>query len=218
MRPPTYKAGLAVVLSFFCLAPVAFTSQHKQNQQKQNKHEHEKTVWNYDGGVFFETDGTLPNGVCFRVTGRMTSQDFFNDLKRVDMEDGTIFRRGNQSVAQFPDSVDVSFFIHDQLCPAGVQQIGSRSYMTEEMMKNLRLSIYWKHGIDMRLVKNVKVLSVRMDQVHPYAASLAAELPRRYEWSYEMVVPSAGVSLSDSLAFVFRTPDGRIAARVAARL
>ena len=218
MRLRTYKAALAVVLSSLCFAPAAFTKQHKQDQQQQTKHSQEKTVWNYDGGVFFETDGTLPNGVCFRVTGRMTSQDFFEDLKRVDTEDGTIFRRGNQSVAQFPDSVDVSFFIHDQLCPAGVQQIGSRSYMTEEMMKNLRLSIYWKHGVDMRPAKNIKVLSVRMDQLHPYAMSLAAELPRRYEWSYRLVVPSAGVSLSDSLAFVFRTPDGRIAARVAARL
>lgn len=213
MRSRTYKAALAVILSFFCFAPVAYASQHKKKQPPQ-----EKMVWNYDGGVFFETDGTLPNGVCFRVSGRMTSQDFFDDLKRVDTEDGTIFRRGNQSVTQFPDSVDISFSIHDQLCPSGVQQIGRRTYMTEEMMKNLRLSIYWKHGVDMHLTKNVKILSARMDEVHPYAASLAAELPRRYEWSYQLVVPSAGVSLFDSLAFVFRTPDGRIAARVAARL
>jgi hypothetical protein len=70
----------------------------------------------------------------------------------------------------------------------------------------------------MHVAKNIKVLSARMDQLHPYAKSLSAELPPRYEWSYEMTVSSAGVSLSDSLAFVFRTPDGRIAARVAARL
>jgi hypothetical protein len=86
------------------------------------------------------------------------------------------------------------------------------------MMDGLRLSIYWKHGVQLRPVKNIQVRSVRVDRIRPYAASLAEELPRRYEWSYELVVPSAGVSLSDGLAFVFRTPDGRIAARVAARL
>jgi len=218
MLARTHKTAAFVILSFFWLVPIASTAQHKRDQNQQNKRSQEKTVWNYDGGVFFETDGTLPNGVCFRVRGQMTSKDFFDDLKRVDTEDGTVFRRGNESVSQFPDSVDVSFSIHDQLCPAGVQQIGSRTYMTEEMMKNLSLSVYWKRGVDLHPAKNIKVLSARMDQLHPYAASLAAELPRRYEWSYQLAVPTAGVLLSDSLCFVFRTPDGRIAARVAARL
>jgi hypothetical protein len=70
----------------------------------------------------------------------------------------------------------------------------------------------------LRPVKNIKLLDARVDRINPYATALAAELPRRYEWSYEMSVPSDGVSLSDSLVFVLRTPDGRIAARVAARL
>ncbi len=86
------------------------------------------------------------------------------------------------------------------------------------MIDSLRLSIYWKHGVDLQPVKGVKEINSRVDRIQPYATSLAAELPPRYEWSYELVVPSAGVSLSDSLAFVFRTADGRIAARVAARL
>jgi len=67
-------------------------------------------------------------------------------------------------------------------------------------------------------VKGVKEVNSRVDRIQPYAASLAADLPPRYEWLYQFAVPSAGVSLTDSLAFVFRTPDGRIAARVAARL
>jgi len=218
MRSRTYKAAAALLFSFFCFVPAASTNQHKQNQSQQSKHPEEKIVWNYDNGVFFETDGTLPNGVCFRISGQMTSPDFFDDLKRVDTEAGTVFRRGQETITQFPDSVSVSFAIRDQLCPAGIQQIGARTYMTQEMMDSLRLSIYWKHGVDLHPTKNIKVLSARTDRIRPYAASLAAELPRRYEWSYELVVPSEGVSLSDSLAFVFRTPDGRIAARVAARL
>jgi hypothetical protein len=200
-------------LSFLLLAPAPSASQHKQNQPK-----HEKNIWNYDGGVFFETDGSLPNGVCFRVYGRVTSEDFFDNLKRVDTDEGTIFRRGTKTVTRFPDSLTVSYAVRDQACPSGIQKVGSRAYMTQEMMENLRLSIYWKHGVELRPVENIKLLDTRVDRINPYATALAAELPRRYEWSYELSVPSAGVSLSDSLVFVFRTQDERIAARVAARL
>jgi hypothetical protein len=213
MRSQICKTAGVLIVSFLSFAPAASTNQHKQNQ-----HQKEKTVWNYDGGVFFETDGTLPNGVCFRVSGQMSAPDFFDNLRRMDTEQGTIFRRGSETVTQFPESVDVTFSIRDELCPSGIHQVGTRVYLTQEMMKTLRLSIYWKHGVDLHAVKNIKELNARVDRINPYATALAAELPRRYEWSYELAVQSAGVSLSDSLAFVFRTPDGRIAARVAARL
>jgi hypothetical protein len=37
-------------------------------------------------------------------------------------------------------------------------------------------------------------------------------------WTYELAIPSAEVPVTDSLVLIFRTPDGRIAARVAARM
>src|SRR4029077_18348620 len=54
----------------------------------------DKSVWSYEGGLFVITNGSLPNGPCFRLTGRVTSGDFFNRLKRLDKESGTIFRLG----------------------------------------------------------------------------------------------------------------------------
>lgn len=210
MQPAIYKPVVLALLFFFIVSS-AFAQQPKRNK-------HEKDVWNYDGGVFFVTDGSLPNGVCFRVSGRMNSGDFFDGLQRIDTEQSTVFRRGMQSVTKFPESVTVRFSIRDELCPSGVKQVGTRAYMTQKMIDDVRLSIYWKHGVELRAVKNVKEVDSRVDRIEPYAASLAADLPARYEWSYELVVPSAGVPLSDSLAFIFRTPDGRIAARVAARL
>lgn len=213
MRSQIFKTASFVIVGSLCPAPAAFASQHKQSE-----HKHEKTIWNYNGGVFFQTDGSLPNGVCFRISGRMNSQDFFDNLKRVDSEESTIFRRGSETVTQFPESVIVSFALRDQSCLSGVQQVGTRATMTQKMVDNLRLSIYWKHGVDLRPAKNSKLLNVRVAHINPYATVLAAELPPRYEWSYDLSVSSAGVPLSDSLVFVFRTPDGRIAARVAARL
>lgn len=215
MRSANHKPVVLALLFFFVLVPGAFARQTKR--EKPDKHGKEKSVWNYSGGVLFETDGSLPNGVCFRINGRMTSGDFFDDLKRIDTDKGTIFRRGTETVAKFPNSVTVAYVIRD-FCPAEVQEMGTRPYLTQKMVEDLRLSIYWKHGVDLKLVKNVKVVNARVDRIQPYAASLAAELAPRYEWSYALTVPSAGVSLMDSLAFVFQTADGHIAARVAARL
>jgi hypothetical protein len=213
MRSPIFKTAGLIIVGSLCLAPAASANQHKQGQ-----HKHEKTIWNYDGGVFFQTDGSLPNGVCFRISGWMNSQGFFDNLKRVDFEESTIFRRGSETVTQFPESVIISFAVRDQSCPTVLQQVGTRAYMTQTMVDNLRLSIYWKHGVNLRPAKDSKLLNARVDHINPYATALAAELPPRYEWSYDLSVSSAGVPLSDSLVFVFRTPDGRIAARVAARL
>ncbi|HKD51466.1 MAG TPA: hypothetical protein VKB90_11725 [Candidatus Acidoferrum sp.] len=214
MRSVCSKPVLLAPLLFLFLAPCV-----SAQAARRGKHEgHGQTVWNYDGGVLFETDGSLPNGVCFRIYGIMNSGEFFDGLKRIDTENGTQFRRSTETVTKFPDSVTVAFTIHDQLCPLGMQQVGTRKYMTQKMTDDLRLSLYWKHGVDLKPVKDAKEIASHVDRIQPYAASLAAELPARYEWSFEFVVPSAGVSLMDSLAFVFRTPDGHIAARVAARL
>jgi hypothetical protein len=214
MQSAIYRPVVFALLFFFSTG--AGASAQKTKHEKPEKHE--QTIWNYDGGVFFVTDGSLPNGVCFRINGRMNSGDFFDGLKRIDTDRRTFFQRGSEIVTHFPDAVIVFFSIRDEVCPAGVQQVGTRAYLTQKMMEDLRLSIYWKQGVDLHPVKDAKRMDSRVDRIQPYAAPLAAELPARYEWSYEFVVPSAGVSLLDSLAIVFRTPDGRIAARVAARL
>jgi hypothetical protein len=148
----------------------------------------------------------------------MSSDSFFDGLQRIDTDRATTFVHDAETVTKFPDSVTVSFTIHDQLCPSGLQQTGAHPYMTQRMIEDLRLSIYWKHGVELRPAKDVKEVDARVDPINPYALALAANLPPRYEWSYKLVVPSAGVPLTDSLAFVFHGPNGRIAARVAARL
>ncbi len=214
MRCACSKPVLLLPLLFLFLVPCV-----SAQAARHGKHDgRDKTVWNYEGGVLFETDGSLPTGVCFRIYGIMNADRFFDALKRIDTDSGTQFLRGTETVTKFPDSVTVAFSIRDQLCPPGMQQVGTRKYMTQKMIDELRLSLYWKHGVELRPVKGAKEIESRVERIQPYATSLAGELPARYEWTFEFVVPSAGVPLMDSLAFVFRTPDGKIAARVAARL
>jgi hypothetical protein len=196
-----------------CLILATLAPKESSGQSKR-----EKTIWNYDGGVLFATDGSLPNGVCFRVNGEANAGEFFNNLKRVDDERGTLFRRGTETVTHFPGELLLSFDIHDEPCAPGLREFEARPYLTHEMMRNLRLTFYWKRGVGLRPVKNITEVRSSVEPIAPYATNLASELPKRYSWTYQLAVPSKDVPLTDSLVLVFRTPDGRIAARVAARL
>ena len=205
---PSAKSALCACLLLASVTPSASTNQFKR----------EKSVWNYDAGIVFATDGSLPGGACFRVSGVADAPEFFVNLKRINDETGTVFRRGTETITHFPEELLLSFEIHDEPCTPGLREVEARTYLTREMMSTLRLSFYWKRGVELRPVKNITEVRSSVEPIVPYAASLASELPKRFEWSYQMTVPSKGVPLTDSLVLVFRAPGGRIAARVAARL
>ena len=210
---PSRLFSLALAASFVFL-PAGAQSQKKTKHPKAP----DPKVENYYGGLFLIGDGGIPGGACFRINGRITSADFFNGLKSYESNDGTIFRLGTNEVTQFPDKLLLSLTIQDQPCSTGLQPVGTGVYLTQETMSSLKLSFYWKHGVDLRPVGKIALVRFAVDPIQPYATSLAAELPKRYLWSYELGIPAADVPLTDSLVLIFRTMDGHIAARVAARL
>src|SRR5262249_42111660 len=75
-----------------------------------------RTSWNLEGGAFFVTDGRIPNGPCFRVHGQVDAPHFFDNLKRIDDDGGTTFRRGAEAVKEFPAQLGISMTIHDLPC------------------------------------------------------------------------------------------------------
>jgi hypothetical protein len=208
-----FLSGVLAVLVF--IAPAAAANQEKQN--KKQKHVR-KDVMNFDGGILFETDGSLSDITCFRLSGRATAPNFFENFKRIDDEHGTQYRRGQEVVTEFPEELDFSFVIRDIPCPIQFLEPGPRRYLTKEMMQTLRFSFYWKRGVELRHIENSKRESARAEPVEPFNTENKEELVRRYRWFLEFTIPSAGVPLTDRLVLVIRTPDGRTAARVAARL
>lgn len=180
---------------------------------------HDKGVWNYDGGIPLVTDGSIPNGPCFRVKGRVTAPHFFDNLKRMDNESsGTVFRRGNETLTQFPEQVTLGFLIYDHPCSTRLDADDPPRYLTRPLMSSLNLYLFWKHGVDLRPIADAKPSYFSVDPAANYVDSRAKGLPERLVWSYEFQVPSSGIPLTDSLVLVLRTSDGRIAARVAARM
>jgi len=208
------RISCLALAGFFVFLSTACPSQKKTKQPKKA----EAKVENYYGGVSLGGDGGIPNGPCFRINGRVTSAGFFNELKSYGTDDGTIFRLGTNEVTQFPDKLLLSLLIRDQPCSTGLQPVGTGAYLTQEAMSSLKLSLYWKHGVELRPAGKITLVRSSVDPVEPYAKDLAAELPKRYLWSYELGISSGGVPLTDSLVLIFRANDGRIAARVAARL
>lgn len=178
----------------------------------------EKSVWNYDGGIFLETDGSISNNTCFRVSGRVTAKHFFDDLKRIDKKDAeTIFQRGKETVTEFPKVLLLQFALYDFPCSTKLQETGTRKYLTRAVVSELRLSLYWKHGLELRPLTNYTPVAFNIRPIYPLDIE-AKDLPERLEWDYELAIPSEGVPLTDSLVLIIRTPEEKTAARVAARM
>lgn len=216
MRDPLSKTPPAILIAalLVCGQPWALAAQKPGDKPKPIP----KTIWNFDGGVFLETDGSLSDNTCFRLAGHMMDKGFFDNLKRIDDNQGTRYLRGKEEVTEFPEHLKLIFVIHDLPCSSQVQEPKERQYLTREMMSKLRLSLFWKRGVDLRPAENVKLQHFSIEPILPYATELANELPKRFQWAYELDIPSAGIPLSDSLVLILRREDGRIAARVAARL
>lgn len=209
------KCGLTFIKLFACaafvtiLATVSCAASASSDQKKED--------WNDDGGIFIGTEGSIPDGPCFKLYLRVNSPHFFDELKRVEAGGKTIFRRGQEILTEFPDKLDLSFSIRDLPCTVQLQP-AAQPYLTPAIVDSLRLSFYWKRGTVMRPVPHISRVSSKVERITPYATELANTLPEKFEWFTRFEVPSAGVPLTDSLVLIFRTADGRIAARVAARL
>jgi hypothetical protein len=180
--------------------------------------DHERNVWNYDGGLQMMTDGAIPSGPCFRINGRATAPDFFQNLKRVDTDTGSYVHRGHEIITVFPEQLHLTFVMYDFPCDLQIQTAGTRTFLTKALVGSLRLSLYWKHGMTMRPANGISHWHIVARALTPDPHDPAAQLPERYEWEFEFDLPSAAVPVTDSLVLVLRTADGRIAARAAARM
>jgi len=213
----TSKACSAILAVILLPVPASSAIQKPQKAKKKAKSS-PQDVMNFDGGIFFETDGGVSDITCFRLNGRVTSEHFFDNFKRVDDVHGTQYRRGQDSLTEFPEELRVSLIIFDFPCASQLDHPGPRRYLTQDMMRTLRFSFYWKRGLELRHIESIKQDGARAEPVELYNAGNKEELAKRYRWYIDFTVPSVGIPLTDRLVVVVRMPDGRTAARVAARL
>lgn len=210
--------AVSAVLSALLMLVPAATANHEQQKPGKKEKSVRKDVMNFDGGIFFETDGSLSDITCFRVSGRATAPQFFDGLKRIDDAHGTHYQREREVVTEFPEELTITLVMFDFPCPGQLEKPGPRRYLTKDMMLSLRFSFYWKRNLELRHIDNLKQVTARAEPVEPYNTEIKEDLPKRYRWFLDFAIPSAGVPLSDRVVLMIRTADGRTVARVAARL
>jgi len=177
-----------------------------------------KTVWNLEGGAFFATDGRIPNGPCFRISGQATAAEFFDKLKRVDDDNGTRYIRGTKAVTEYPPKLNVAIQLHDLPCSFLLKDKTFEPPLTKEEVSKLKLRLYWKHGVALRPTEHAIEPRLYIRTLEPNIKPDANDLQDRYEWNFSFGLPSEGVPIEDSLVFSFETADGAIAARTSAKL
>src|SRR6266853_4791779 len=162
---PRFFSAVTVVLLVLVPASRESPAQQKpKNKEKPIK----KQVLNFDGGILFQTDGGLSELTCFQLTGRATAPGFFDNFKRIDDENGMEYRSGQKVVTEFPEELHVSFVMFDIPCKKQALEPTPRRYLTQEMMKSLRFSFYWKRGIELRHIDNLKQEAAAAEPVEPY--------------------------------------------------
>lgn len=206
---------LPLLFAVICLSAVASSASQKAPKDAKPL---PRTVWNLEGGAFFATDGRIPNGPCFRMLGQATASGFFNNLKRVDDDEGTRFVRGTEVVTEFPPQLDISITIHDFPCSFQLKDKELGSLLTKEDVAQLRLKLYWKRGVEMRRAMWTEKPKLLIRALEPNIKPEANDLPERYEWNITLTLPCEGVPIEDSLVLLLETANGTIAARTSARL
>jgi hypothetical protein len=227
MSPQFFKSALAALLLFpFCLQAQSRLEDRKSSPDESTKNSKnakpnasgKRTVWNLDGGVFFSTDGHLPNGACFRLSGQVIAPEFFDGLRRVDSESDTYFTLRDKEVTTYPSEVQVVLHVLDYPCTLDLKDNTVRPPLTREMMSALRLGFFWKEGLAMRAVDSSKRIASSVRRLMPYSTLAAEELAPRFEWNFEFSIASENVPLTNDLVVLVETEDRKIAARVAARM
>src|SRR5262249_45635530 len=127
------------------------------------------------------------------------------------------FIRDGEEVTDFPAHLFIGLRIHDIPCSPKMDGGAAGPPLTREGMSTLKLHLFWKSGVNLRPADGPEKPRIEVEPVEPYS-STATDLPQRFVWTYWFAVKTADVPLTDSLVFVVETPDGKVAARVAARL
>jgi len=208
-----FSLGSALVLGSLLL-PVSFSCAQKIPKDTKPLH---RSIWTLEGGAFFATDGRIPRGPCFRLTGQATAPKFFDDLKRIDDDSGTQYVRGTETVTEYPPKLDVSILIHDLPCSFLLKDKSTEPPLSKEDFAKLQLKLFWKHGVALRPTEHFVDGELHIRQLEPNIKPDADDLAPRYEWQFKFGVPCEGVPLADSLVVTFQTAEGEIVARTSAR-
>jgi hypothetical protein len=148
---------------------------------------------------------------CVFVDGKLTSGNFFDDLKRRDTRGRFEFKRSGQTVTDYPDSVTTSIRLVGDQCATALSNSPAAIFSGDSFA--LKFQLEWKHDMQLRPA----ALTSALEHCDGYKSIV---LPRRDltvpTIVCEMTVDSRGVPLSDHLIVSVFTSDGTRLTRLSA--
>lgn len=174
-------------------------------------HARPKNISTYDGVVDFGAQLLHLDRGCLSVDGTMTSGNFFDDLKRIDVRGQLEYRKRGRVVTEYPESLTTSIHIAGDRCAAAFSSSPAAIFHGGSYSVNFKVE--WKDGMQLRpaVLSPVAAHCVGYSSITTPAGNFA--LPSII---CQMTVDSKDVPLADHLIVSIFTADGKRLTRLSA--
>jgi len=188
--------GVLIIL-LVALLPVAAQARAKNNQT-------------YDGVVNFGSQLLYLDEGCLSVDGAIASGSFFENLKRSDSGIQPEYRKGNELVTEYPESLTASIRIIGNQCNAAA---GAHSPIFNGDSYSLSFEVNWKNGFELSPAPVTARCSGSSVLTNPSGDGDIVTAPLL---TCQLTVPSKGVPLANHLIVSVLASDGKLLTRLSA--
>jgi hypothetical protein len=164
----------------------------------------------YDGAIDFGSQLIRLQDGCLDVQGRVTSGDFFEDLKRTDSGGQFEFKKRGKLVTEYPESLSTSIRIAGE-CAAALSNPPSSVFQGDSY--SLRLQVDWKEGMELRPAALSPVVARCVGSSSTPIPSRGSSIP---VVTCQMTVDARGVPLVDHLIVSVFGSNGKLLTRLSA--
>jgi hypothetical protein len=153
------------------------------------------------------------NGMFVGIRGELGPASFFRGLHAVEQKGRTLVLNAEGEVRFFPERVTITLLLMGPI-PKALERTPSPSF-DPQYMEDLRFTAEWKRGLDLRPVKQFRVLTASASQ----PPDLGPFFPDfRDCWIYDFVLEDSAVPIDDHLILYIISPENKRLARLSAHL
>jgi prepilin-type processing-associated H-X9-DG protein len=165
----------------------------------------------YDGQVDFGAQLLHSNEGCLFVDGHVTSGDFFEDLRRVNLGGRFEYLKRGRVVTEYPDSLTTSVRVVGNQCSPVVAHAPSAIFHGNSYA--LKFEVSWKDGMNLRPAALSPVAATCNGFNSVTIPDKGFTVP---SVTCQLTVEGKGVPLGDHLIVSVFTPDGEQLTRLSA--
>jgi hypothetical protein len=170
-----------------------------------------RNISSYDGQLAFGAQLLALDEGCLFVDGNVTSGDFFQDLKRIDLGGRFEYRKHGRVVTEYPDSLATSIRVVGNQCGSSSKTASYDIFRGNSY--TLKFDVAWKDELNLRpaILASSTARCIGMDSVT--IPDRGFTIP---SVTCQLTIESKGVPLSDHLIVSVVAPEGALITRLSA--